>query len=361
MVADMQTLAKDEAASWYDSHYQLYSGYAQCICSLLETLIKGSGLPYHSITCRTKERQSFLKKVECKPYTSCEQITDFAGIRVIAYTTADVSSICRLIESEFQCDKVNSVDKSHEMQENQVGYLSVHYIVSFSQRREDLAEYVPYKNLRCEIQVRTLLQHAWAEIEHDRNYKFGGVLPKNIRRRFYLVAGTLELMDQEFQNLSDAIDEYAQQVTKDTQLGNLDIPIDSISLVEFMRQKFPNLDPGQTLAEGKPEIVEELHDMDIQTLSQLDALLSSELIEKLKSHGLYRTHVGILRDAMIVHDYKKYFEDAWHKHWHFTYPKTIAFWKDCGVDTTFILRRIEVWEDEDDCDALGKEDGEDRI
>ncbi len=63
METDVQKLTKEDAASWYDSHHQLYGGYAQCIRTLLETLIKGCGLPYHSITCRTKERQSFLKKM----------------------------------------------------------------------------------------------------------------------------------------------------------------------------------------------------------------------------------------------------------------------------------------------------------
>lgn len=354
MAVDAQKLTKEEIASWYDSHCQLYGGYAQCIRTLLETLIKGRSLPYHSITCRAKERQSFLNKVEHKPYTSCEQITDFAGIRVIAYTTFDVKCICDLIVSEFQCDREHSVDKSCEMQEDQVGYLSVHYIVSLNHSREDLAEYTHYKGLKCEIQVRTLLQHAWAEIEHDRNYKFGGVLPKDIRRRFYLVAGTLELMDQEFQNLSDAIDKYAQKVTENTQQGNLDIPIDSISLAEFMRQRFPDSQPGQSLADGKSEIIEELHGMGIQTLAQLDTLLSPQFIKKLKSHDLLRTHLGILRDAMIIHDYKRYFDSAWQEHWHVTRQTAIKLWQECGVDIGFVLQRIEIWHD-DDYDILDED------
>lgn len=347
MTTDIQPLTYDEMASWYDKHCQLYGSYAQCIRFLLETLIKSQNLPYHSITCRTKERQSFLNKVTHKTYTSCEQITDFAGIRVIAFTTADVKHICELIEAEFQCDRENSVDKGREMQENQVGYLSVHYIISLDQHREDLAEYSHYKGLKCEIQVRTLLQHAWAEIEHDRNYKFGGVLPKDIRRRFYLVAGTLELMDREFQNLSDAIDDYALQVTQDAKQGNLNIPIDSISLSEFVRQRFPDLEPGQPLTEGSSEIVEELHDMDIQTLAQLDALLSPQFVQKIRSSGTFRTAAGVLRDAMIVHDSNKYFKSAWKEHWGATSPQSIELWREFGVDTAPILRRIHIWIDDD--------------
>lgn len=40
---------------------------------------------------------------------------------------------------------------------------------------------IRYEGLYCEVQIRSLLQHAWAEIEHDRNYKFSGILPKELR------------------------------------------------------------------------------------------------------------------------------------------------------------------------------------
>lgn len=340
MATTIQRLTKEDLASWYDKSYSLYDSYAKCICSLLETLIKRNGLSYHSITFRTKERQSFLKKADRKPYTACEQITDFAGIRVIAYTTADVDRICELIESEFQCDQENSVDKRREMQEDQVGYLSVHYIASFGQDRENLAEYTSYKGLKCEIQVRTLLQHAWAEIEHDRNYKFGGVLPKDIRRRFYLVAGALELMDREFQSLSNAIDDYAQQVSENAQQGNLDIPIDSVSLSEFMRQRFPYLEPSEVRLDRNPDVIEELHDMGIHTLAQLDALLPPQFAEQIQSHYTSRTDVGILRDIMITHNCKKYFQSAWKDHWGITGPESISFWEKFGVDRDFVLKYI---------------------
>ncbi len=52
-----------------------------------------------------------------------------------------------------------------------------------------LPEYQKFKDKKFEIQIRTILQHAWAEIEHDRDYKFTGELPINIKRRFRILAG----------------------------------------------------------------------------------------------------------------------------------------------------------------------------
>ena len=52
--------------------------------------------------------------------------------------------------------------------------------------------------VKLEIQIRSILQHAWAEIEHDLCYKNSTPLPRKIKRRMYRLAGVLELADKEF-------------------------------------------------------------------------------------------------------------------------------------------------------------------
>ena len=53
---------------------------------------------------------------------------------------------------------------------------------------EELTEYT------FEIQFRTVLQHAWAEIEHDLGYKTEFGIPLDVRREFSRVAGLLEIV-----------------------------------------------------------------------------------------------------------------------------------------------------------------------
>ena len=57
------------------------------------------------------------------------------------------------------------------------------------------------------MQVRTVLQHAWAEFEHDIRYK--GTIPEEHApdpdRRFTLTAGLLELADREFSKIRDRL------------------------------------------------------------------------------------------------------------------------------------------------------------
>lgn len=80
------------------------------------------------------------------------------------------------MHDEFSIDEGNSGNKADMLETDKVGYLSVHYFLKLNNKRLALSEYKGYKGLKCEVQVRTLLQHAWAEIEHDRNYKFAGVM-----------------------------------------------------------------------------------------------------------------------------------------------------------------------------------------
>jgi putative GTP pyrophosphokinase len=103
------------------------------------------------------------------------------------------------------------------------------------------------------------LQHAWAEIEHDRNYKFSGILPKGIQRRFNLLAGTLELVDNEFEQISEEIEKYSQEVSAKTKIGELNIPINSTSLTQYMTEKFEAVPlVGKTFADLSSQVIEEL-------------------------------------------------------------------------------------------------------
>jgi ppGpp synthetase/RelA/SpoT-type nucleotidyltranferase len=49
-------------------------------------------------------------------------------------------------------------------------YFAVHYLVSLKEDRLSLAEYAHFRGMRCEIQIQTILNHAWAETSHDILY-----------------------------------------------------------------------------------------------------------------------------------------------------------------------------------------------
>ena len=305
----------ENCLEWYDSKRTLYDQCGDRAKQLIITLLRQNSIAFHSVEYRVKEKESFRNKCLSPRYSDpVTQITDLCGLRIISYTNHDVDQISKIIEKEFTVDRENSINKITKMAPDRVGYLSVHYVVKFNRARLKLSEYSPFKDIRFEIQIRTLLQHAWAEIEHDRSYKFSGELPQEIKRRFYLLAGTLELVDNEFEKLSNDIDKYAHDVKRNASTGKLDMPLDSTSLLEYLRMKFP-LIGNKTLAGLDKEIIEELRDFGLSTIKDLDSIISEDFSNSTLATSPKENYLGLLRNAMIVSDPKKYFEEAWNNHW----------------------------------------------
>jgi putative GTP pyrophosphokinase len=110
----------------------------------------------------------------------------------------------------------------------------MHHVVSLLFERCQLIEYRRFPSFKAEIQTRSILQHAWAEIEHDLGYKSRQEVPKLIRRKFSRLAGLLELVDQEFITIRDELDKYEiavpERIEKTPQL----VTIDKASLTAFV-------------------------------------------------------------------------------------------------------------------------------
>jgi len=94
--------------------------------------------------------------------------------------------------------------------------------VKYLPTRTTLPEYARFYDLTAEVQVRTILQHAWAEIEHDIQYKSSSVLPRTIQRRFAALAGLIEIADREFQAIDDENREVQAEARRNIDLGDLD-------------------------------------------------------------------------------------------------------------------------------------------
>ncbi len=179
---------------------------------------------------RAKDEESFGKKASApsrvdpnrpKYQDPINEITDKAGVRVITFFPKTVDQVDLVIYSEFLVhNKINKSDVLKE--EERFGYQSIHYLISLTPQRAAFPEYAHYKHLVAEIQVRTILQHAWAEIEHDIQYKSVETIPPSIRRRFMSLAGLLEIADREFQTIDDEDKELRQSARKSVQEGELE-------------------------------------------------------------------------------------------------------------------------------------------
>ena len=213
-----------------------YESFTQKIEHLISELLQERALPYYSITSRTKDCDSLNEKIDRKQgkYKKLSEITDLCGIRIITYYSEEVDNIAKLIEQEFIVDKINTIDKRKAIDPDRFGYVSLHYVVSFNNARVKWSEYNKYKGYKAEIQIRTILQHTWAEIEHDLGYKAKETIPRDIQRDFFRLAGLLELADKEFLNIRNALDKYTEYVHSEINNQDTDILIDDISLKIFL-------------------------------------------------------------------------------------------------------------------------------
>ena len=159
-------------------HYEHLAQTCACQC---ESALKRQGLRA-LVTSRAKKLDSLTSKVETrakeKAYQSIdeiyEDIVDLAGVRVALYFPGDREEVDHFIRSHFNVDQVKDFPEALQhpgaYQKRFLGYVGRHYRLrlkpeTLSLVDQDLANYV------IELQVGSVLMHAWAEVEHDLVYK----------------------------------------------------------------------------------------------------------------------------------------------------------------------------------------------
>lgn len=242
---------KEGILSEYRAKRSIYEEFSLTCEDLVRRLLRISNIRVHTVTSRTKDIERLAEKLSRpdKNYEKLEDVTDLSGIRIITYFEDDVDKIGTLIESEFKVFPDKSLDKRKALDPDRFGYLSLHYVCTLSDERCKLSEYSAFQDYICEIQVRTILQHAWAEIEHDLGYKVPQGIPESVRRRFSRLASLLETGDEEFKNIRDELETYAVTVKKEIPVTPSKVLIDRVSLMAYVEQDTEIRELAQTLAE----------------------------------------------------------------------------------------------------------------
>ncbi len=231
-----KTTTPQEWGNIYKGRYATYQEFTNKLENLISEFLKVHKVDAQ-IESRTKSIESFVEKIqrEGKGYHNpLEEITDLVGIRIIAYYKEDVDKIGEIIKTEFDIDWENSIDKAWTLDPDRFGYLSVHYVISLPLHRKEQTEWKAFANIKAEIQVRTVLQHAWAAISHKLIYKTAKEVPKDLRRQLFRLSALLELADEEFSNLRKLTKELKERYSQELKKGKLDIELDLSSLDVYL-------------------------------------------------------------------------------------------------------------------------------
>ncbi|WP_299002879.1 hypothetical protein [uncultured Tenacibaculum sp.] len=287
-----------------------YERFQNKLTELLKELILESDIEIVSIESRTKTIESFKEKINRpdKNYNDpINDITDLCGVRIITYYTEDIYKIAELIENEFKIDSDKSVDKTKINTPDKFGYLSLHYILNLGKKRDNLVEWKAFKTFTAEIQIRTILQHSWAAIDHKLRYKTKGEIPSLLKRKIYRLSALLELADEQFLSIKNETSKLNYEIEDSIDKGELNLEFNRLSLSSYLLNNSKiieitklaleigfkeDLEPEYNLTDAEDEIswiflsrlIETLNQSSLKTLRDLDNFINNHesLVENLK-------------------------------------------------------------------------------
>jgi ppGpp synthetase/RelA/SpoT-type nucleotidyltranferase len=254
----------------YAEMHPKYERLAQEVRRVLETKLAEAGLAPVSVAHRAKDIDSLAAKITRKNYTDpFSETTDLAGVRAVCAYESELASVAKVIEANFKVKE--RIDKARDLGVDRMGYNGKAFVIVLGDRYAG-GVYDAITDLGCEIQVRTILQDAWAIIDHQLVYKNEESTPERLRRDLNNVASLLEIAQGIFDSVKEKRATYITEIQqkKEDPPAFLAQPLDFDTVLAYTKWKFPNHKPSEKLT----QIL--LRDIDLgkyPSLRQLDAVV----------------------------------------------------------------------------------------
>ena len=198
----------------YRAQLPVFERLKTLVVELLQRCLNENNILVSGVEARVKTEESLTGKLELKGYKyhSINDITDIVGARIITYYNDDVDLISALMERMFDIDWNNSVDKRKMLEIDRFGYMSLHYVCRVPESVYHDPATPGLNQIQFELQMRSTLQHVWANMYHDIGYKSEVEIPAEYHRNMNRLAGMLELADEQFSRIRREINEYRRNV-----------------------------------------------------------------------------------------------------------------------------------------------------
>jgi putative GTP pyrophosphokinase len=233
---DMQALRAQ-----YEQIRPKYEDFEASLKRDLQAFLDEAGIHVLEVQSRVKDFESLWDKANRKGYADpLAETDDLCALRVIALYASDLHRILEIIKTEFDVRKVE--DKSNELGTSEFGYRSIHVILIVKQDWLQAPCYRGLGGLKAEVQLRTVLMHAWASVSHDLWYKRDGV-PEQFEHELSRLDAILERVDDDFDVLRSERAQYVGELSakaKESGQFDADVELNIDSLTALLDFRFPD-------------------------------------------------------------------------------------------------------------------------
>ena len=225
MATSIKVPEKEQIKETYEKYHKLFSVILKNIQTKITGEIQLNPKPVYK--SRIKSFDSYyskllrLKSQEAKEANKLVCLTDMMGIRIICAFLQDISTVENQIKKTYQIKEIEHKGNPNNVRE--FGYESTHILIGIPAdclnldeiEDEEIRNLPIPENLVCEIQVRTILQDAWAEVEHELIYKQEFTpFDAPLRRKLASVNASLNLADIIFQEIRDYQEKLQKEVAE---------------------------------------------------------------------------------------------------------------------------------------------------
>lgn len=296
----------------YDRCQTVFRTMEDVIRNSLKKQLEERKLYITALESRIKARESLIGKLRLKgyKYKSISDLTDIVGARVITFYSEEVDKIAAMVESIFNIDWENSVDKRKTHDLSSFGYMSLHYICRIPRNLYYDAQMPEINEFRFEIQMRTALQHVWANINHDIGYK-GGDVPQSHLRTLNCMAGMLELVDEQFSKIRIEINDYRRRVKALVADGNFsEVQLNTETFESYLELKpfdalinrIASINQAEIYHDSLSRFVIPLKKLGFETLGDIEKMIKecSDEAFSLALHQIGGMDVDILTESVAL-------------------------------------------------------------
>jgi len=300
----------------------LYDEFCKGMVRLLEAFLEQADVRYQTVTYRVKESDSLAKKLtqnlNMSHISALNEIYDLSGCRIIFYLESERDKF-----ASFLADQLGEENTQTISRQSDDDYNAIHIIANLGQDRISLPEYSKFDSLKCEIQLTTVLDHGWTELNHKIVYKPERKLQDFDRARFEKLGAMMrKIMKDEIKKAKDGLEfvnkshEHLLQgklvfdptfFTELKALKTVDELIENLSLLSQMIADFPDNNFLQSfnlieiieysIKKGNSDLKQSLIASDINTKLQLLCITILNQIRYLDSEGVYKTALNLIEEG----------------------------------------------------------------